>query len=158
LLEADDSETGLICLEEPENGIHPQRIGVMVDLLYGIAVDPTVPATPDNPLRQVLVSTHSPLVMAEMRPNDVLFATSCRIRQGDETRRVLSLRCLDGTRRADKAGVGPETTVSRGMVETYLKGSAPLGEEEERVPGEPCRMKDRLNNQTTWTFSDPPVR
>jgi hypothetical protein len=38
-------------MEEPENGIHPERIGAMLTLLQDIAVDPTEPVGDDNPLR-----------------------------------------------------------------------------------------------------------
>ncbi len=39
-IEIDPTLTGLICMEEPENGIHPERIGTMLGLLRDIAVDP----------------------------------------------------------------------------------------------------------------------
>lgn len=35
----DPSVTGLLCMEEPENGIHPANIGAMVSLVRDLAVD-----------------------------------------------------------------------------------------------------------------------
>ena len=54
------SRPELICLEEPENGIHPTRIAAIIQLLLDIVVDPDFPVDEDNPLRQVIVNTHSP--------------------------------------------------------------------------------------------------
>ena len=50
--------TGLYCMEEPENGIHPAKLAVMNKLLQDIAVDIEEPIGTDNLLRQVIVATH----------------------------------------------------------------------------------------------------
>ena len=63
VLALDASAQGVICLEEPENGIHPGRIAAMLELLQDIAVDVTRPVDRTNPLRQVIVNTHSPAVV-----------------------------------------------------------------------------------------------
>jgi len=57
VLELDITVQGLICLEEPENGIHPERIPAMLSLLRDIATDPDEPVDGTNPLRQVIVNT-----------------------------------------------------------------------------------------------------
>jgi predicted ATPase len=72
-LAADPEATGSLCVEEPENGIHPERVKDMVDLLYDLAVDPRHGVDDDNPLRQVLVNTHSPLVYKAVQSDDVVF-------------------------------------------------------------------------------------
>jgi len=59
LLELDPEATGLLCLEEPENGIYPDRIPAMLRLLRDIATDTEEPLGDDNPLRQVIINTHS---------------------------------------------------------------------------------------------------
>ncbi len=74
LLEDPDAQ-GLICLEEPENGIHPSRIPAMLDLLREIACDPDFPIGEDNPLRQVMVNTHSPKVVDQIDPDDLVFVS-----------------------------------------------------------------------------------
>lgn len=69
-----DPETkGVICLEEPENGIHPERIPAMVRLLEDIAVDPDYEVDDDNPLRQVIINTHSPVVMSNVSRDDLVY-------------------------------------------------------------------------------------
>ena len=74
VLELDNRSGGLLCLEEPENGIHPERIPAMLNLLKDIACDVNYPVGPDNPLRQVLINTHSPGVVREIMDSDLLVA------------------------------------------------------------------------------------
>ena len=71
VLEQDPEFQGVLCLEEPENGIHPARIPAMIGLLRDIATDVNEPVGPDNPLRQVIVNTHSPVVV-QLVPDDAL--------------------------------------------------------------------------------------
>ena len=83
VLALDPSSQGVICLEEPENGIHPGRIAAMLELLQEIAVDVTRPVARDNPLRQVIVNTHSPAVVRQVKPESLLIAeTEQAIRAG----------------------------------------------------------------------------
>ncbi len=63
ILEFDDKHTGLLCFEEPENGIHPFRIKAMTELLKDLSVDFNEAETP---LRQVIVNTHSPVLVGNM--------------------------------------------------------------------------------------------
>ncbi len=89
IVELDPESQGLLCLEEPENGIHPERIPAMLRLLKDIAVDPSEPVGPDNPLRQVIVNTHSPAVVAQA-PDDSLLVAELRenVQQGKRFSRV----------------------------------------------------------------------
>jgi hypothetical protein len=72
---------GVICMEEPENGIHPARIPAILRLLQDIAVDPTEPNSDDNPLRQVIINTHSPAVVAQVPEHTLLVAESVTVMQ-----------------------------------------------------------------------------
>lgn len=74
VLELDPYGQGVLCLEEPENGIHPVRIPAMLRLLADLAVDADEPIGPDNPLRQVIINTHSPAVVSEVEDGDLLVA------------------------------------------------------------------------------------
>ena len=56
----DDKFQGLLCFEEPENGIHPYRIKAMVELLRLLSTDFE---DEDDLLRQVIVNTHSPVLL-----------------------------------------------------------------------------------------------
>ena len=47
----------LVAFEEPENGVHPNRIEVIADLLHGM---------PRRGVGQVVVTTHSPTLVASM--------------------------------------------------------------------------------------------
>jgi len=55
-------------VEEPENGLHPSRIADIVHTLRAIAEDAK------NPV-QVIMATHSPLVVNELRPEEVTVVT-----------------------------------------------------------------------------------
>jgi len=74
VLELDPQASGLICLEEPENGIHPARIPAMLQLLQDIATDVESPVGLDNPLRQVIVNTHSPAVVMQVPDSSLVVA------------------------------------------------------------------------------------
>lgn len=64
IIEQDNTGSRLICLEEPENGINPKKIYEMIELLEGMATDTDCVVDDDNPLRQVIVNTHSPIVVS----------------------------------------------------------------------------------------------
>ncbi|HBL26046.1 MAG TPA: hypothetical protein DD490_04340 [Acidobacteria bacterium] len=81
-LAQDPEARGVLCLEEPENGIHPERIPAMVRLLRDIAVDPEYPVGEDNPLRQVVVNTHSPLIVKNVGPRDLIYIDEQRVNLG----------------------------------------------------------------------------
>ena len=66
--------TGLYCMEEPENGIHPAKLAVMNKLLQDIAVDIEEPIGTDNLLRQVIVATHSPYFVQLQNQGDLVLA------------------------------------------------------------------------------------
>ncbi|MCG3135500.1 MAG: hypothetical protein HMLKMBBP_03159 [Planctomycetes bacterium] len=74
VLQADPLACRVLCMEEPENGIHVSRIPAMVELLRDFAVDPSKAVTAaDNPSRQVILNTHSPEVVRQLAPDEVLF-------------------------------------------------------------------------------------
>ncbi len=76
VLELDTKTSGVICLEEPENGIHPQKIESMIQLLQGIATDTLYEVNSDNALRQVIINTHSPIVVQLVSEDSLLVAES----------------------------------------------------------------------------------
>ena len=119
ILEQDPAFTGLLCMEEPENGIHPARLPSMVNLLRDIAVDPAEPPRADNPVRQVIVATHSTAFVQLQHPDDLLLAERTRVKNpvSSEGPSTATVRCLPlrGTPRAgDKGGVG------KGSILSYL--------------------------------------
>ena len=66
ILEYDDKHTGLLCFEEPENGIHPFRIKSIATLVKDLTTDFV---NPNVPLRQAIVNTHSPVLVNEVIKN-----------------------------------------------------------------------------------------
>lgn len=79
ILAQDPRHTGLVCLEEPENGIHPSRIPAVLDLIEEISVDPSLAVDSSNPLRQVIISTHSPAVIQHLEANHLVMAFSYKL-------------------------------------------------------------------------------
>ncbi|MDR3792762.1 MAG: AAA family ATPase [Terracidiphilus sp.] len=118
ILQMDPRVHGLICLEEPENGIHPERIPAMLRLLCDIASDVNEPASPENPLRQVIINTHSPAVVADAPDESVLMAEPISLVDSQGIRFTsIGLRPLANTWRANEPGYRP---IALGNVLAYL--------------------------------------
>ena len=79
VLSCDPQSGGVICMEEPENGIHPARIPAIVELLRDMAVDVTMAVGDDNPMRQIIINTHSPAVIKSLDTRDLVVATPVRL-------------------------------------------------------------------------------
>lgn len=126
VMDCDPTVQGLLCLEEPENGIHPQRVDAMLRLLAAMTVDPSQAADESNPLRQVAFSTHSPIVVGNMSMNDVVFATPVGHGVGGRSVRGLELQGLGGTWRAE-----PREGVAPGSVLAYLAASSSVADDEQ---------------------------
>ncbi|HEY1349859.1 MAG TPA: AAA family ATPase [Ktedonobacteraceae bacterium] len=79
-LKNDPEHQGVICFEEPENGVHPSRLKNVAHLLHRLATDFNDPAQKDWPLRQMLVNTHSPSFISQPGVrNALLFAFTATI-------------------------------------------------------------------------------
>ncbi len=118
VLELDQKSGGVICLEEPENGIHPQKITAMLRLLQDICTDMSLPVGPDNPLRQVIVNTHSPNVVQLVPGDSLLMADSMeRINPDGSRSRYVDYRPLSGTWRSKMA---PSNPFQMGQLMAYL--------------------------------------
>jgi len=163
VMEADPSPRAVLCLEEPENGMHPRRIPAMIRLLQDLAVDPDEPVGPDNPLRQVIVNTHSPSVVAEVPDDSLLVAQVAHDRVGGRRTWRLTFAPLPDTWRNRIDPAAP--AIARGVLQDYLN---PLqGEEEAGEPadgpgaeqprGKPTvrKVKHRQDLQLLLPFSRP---
>lgn len=78
VLRYDSTHRGLICFEEPENGIQLLRLPDMVSVLYGLALDfdreqPALDSASNPPLRQALINTHSPSILTNVPPHSVYY-------------------------------------------------------------------------------------
>ena len=92
-------ESAVLCMEEPENGIHPAKLAAMHRLLRNIAVDSNGPVNADNPLRQVLVATHSPYFVQLQDKEDLVLAKPrmARTNWGELAERLLQCQPYHGT-------------------------------------------------------------
>jgi predicted ATPase len=62
---------GLVCFEEPENGVHPGRLPFIVDTLRGISER----GSEEGRRSQVLVNSHSPYLVDLLDPSEMLIAS-----------------------------------------------------------------------------------
>jgi predicted ATPase len=131
LMLVDSRDRGVLCLEEPENGIHPSRVPNLVDLLYDYAVDLEEEVGEDNPLRQVIVNTHSPEVARQLHMDDLIFAERAKSADGSF---VSVFRPITGTWRTLKVDASEVTTLpkDRQAVADFIGGS-PIRYEDEQL-------------------------
>ena len=114
-------ECAVFCMEEPENGIHPDGLPAMHQLLKDIAVDVQQPAdgeNNDNPLRQVIVATHSPYFIQLHDHNDLLLARPAIVEtpEGVSSHQLECLPVRGGWRCREG-----DTAVDRLDLESYLQ-------------------------------------
>ena len=133
IIEFDKQFSGLLCFEEPENGIHPSLIPSMYQLLHDLSSDFE---DENSPLRQVIVNTHSPVlvkVLSEKSREDNLVGlwfskVIDRVSDVEKQRRKLSVTEVIPVQK-DGQGVldFPEkaTKLSTVMVEQYLETMKP---------------------------------
>lgn len=96
VLELDPDAHGTLCLEEPENGFHPSRVPSLLRLLDALAADPTK-HDPENLLRQIIVNTHSPSVVAHVADQDLVVVSARKVKIHDTFAPVASFEWLAGT-------------------------------------------------------------
>ncbi len=120
LMLVDVDDRGVLCVEEPENGMYPARIPDLIRLLRDYAVDTEEPVDDDNPLRQIILNTHSPEVARQIPFGDLVIAERAE-RAGGATHSVF--RPVEGTWRADTPGAAPAKP--RSAVEQFIGGSPP---------------------------------
>jgi predicted ATPase len=113
----------VLCMEEPENGMHPSRIPAMVQLLRDFAADPTEQVSEENPPRQVIVNTHSPDVVRQLDIDEILFVDAIDAPDG----RSAHVACVQGGWRTDM----PAVPIRR--VADFI-GGAPLGPGAQQLP------------------------
>lgn len=122
-LAIDPGTRGVICIEEPENGIHPDKIGEMIRLLRDIALDPNLRVDEDNPLRQVLVNTHSPVVVQNVDPSDLVYVDQAKIVRQGSMGNVAVLRVPAGTWRAKQMEA---LDLAPGQIQPYFPADTAL--------------------------------
>ncbi len=121
VLALDPEAQGLLCLEEPENGIHPERIPKILQLLQDIAADTSEEIGLDNPLRQVIINTHSPAVVLQI-PDDSLLVAELKetVSYGKRFKRVCFGYLPDTWRQTKDPESNNTNVISRGKLLAYL--------------------------------------
>ncbi|MCK9875638.1 AAA family ATPase [Frankia sp. Ag45/Mut15] len=117
IIAQDPSFSGLLCMEEPENGIHPGRVEAMVNLVRDLAVDPFFQPGDENPLRQVVVNTHSPFYVQYQNDDDIILAVPASLLRDKRPALTVRLVPLADSWRA-RSGI---PSVGRGAIAEYLE-------------------------------------
>jgi hypothetical protein len=108
----------------------------MLRLLEDIAVDTDDLIGIDNPLRQVIINTHSPAVVAQVKDNTLLVAELKEDIRSNRRFKKVCFSCLSDTWRAKVPGA---SIVSKGKLLSYLN---PVGPEESEDKSD-ISVKDR---------------
>lgn len=114
-MQMDAESSRLLCMEEPENGIHPSRIPALIDVLRDYVIDPEHGLSPDNPPRQMVLNTHSSEVIRQLDVPEVLFVDTVHSSEGREAS-VRPIRALGNWR-------GDSTAVELSQLERIIGGS-----------------------------------
>jgi len=144
VLEQDPEVQGVLCLEEPENGISPSRIPAMIELLQDIATDVRESVDSDNPLRQVIVNTHSPAVAQQVHEDALLVAEPRELVCSGRRFNGVRFSCLPDTWRTRKSQERVDTC-KLGALLAYLNPvlRSEHSVEEEETPASVSRAKKR---------------
>ena len=145
VLELDPKATGLICVEDPENSIHPSRIPSILRLFQDIATDVGYPVGLDNPLCQVIVNTHSASVVQEVFDDTLLIAESREVVQDGQRFNGVRFNWLSDTWRA--AALPDVPPVSKGQLLAYLGPAMPRAPLPKLKPKKPQRIIERSDIQ-----------
>ncbi|AZO72159.1 MAG: DUF2813 domain-containing protein [Mesorhizobium sp.] len=116
----DPLRKGILCFEEPENGVHEGRIELLVDFLRSAATAPD--QLGKGNLYQILVNTHSPAVMAALEDEEIVAADMVTTVESETGGRSQRTRMRTGVVAPDL--FDPETTLTRTEVIRLLKRSA----------------------------------
>jgi predicted ATPase len=114
----DPHRKGILCFEEPENGVHEGRISQLVKLLRkSVSLQIT---EEDAPYFQVLTNTHSPAVMAALKDNEIIAADVVATIDPKSGQRTVRTRMRGGIL-PTKDLFEPEKTLTRGEIDALLK-------------------------------------
>ena len=128
------------------NGMHPLRISAVIELLRDLAVDVDEPVDAENPLRQVIINTHSPSVVACVQDDALLVAHVGRGSKPELSK--LSIRHLPDTWRHE--GGSDEPTVTRADLLAYLNPLLAMDDSDETPGVRARRVMHREDMQQPW--------
>ncbi|MBW8484496.1 AAA family ATPase [Actinomadura parmotrematis] len=114
----DPDHAGTLMVEEIENGLHPGRLAELLRRIQERVTDLSDPESLNRPLRQVILTSHSPVVVSElyrMRPDSLVFMDTV-VRVDPEHDRVSRVTVAKPVRESGEPG----TYVSPRQVRRYL--------------------------------------
>lgn len=128
----DPRHKGLVCFEEPENGIHPARLHALMDILRKMVTPANLREYDQSiPLSQLLVNSHSPVVLSHLKTSEMVFAdTVTRIDPISKTRvRRTRMRPIRPNDQGDILSPDdmPDAYADRFEVDRYLRTVALTG-------------------------------
>ena len=120
LLAIDPTARDVLCFEEPENGIYPDKLHAMYELLHELAVDPSEEVGEENPLQQMIVNSHSPayLSLHQEKWDELLVAEG---RRRDNSLRLLPVQSRKNWRTKDPTTPAVITTAVDEILTVSLK-------------------------------------
>jgi len=131
-LSLDTQGGGMVCLEQPDCGVHPERIAALVGLLREAAVDPRRLVNATNPLRQVLLSTHSPRLVRQVEHDDLIFIDRREVELGGGAAGIGGPRGPEGSWRDEERNApaeAPPVEEPEAMVAEFDAEGADLGDQ-----------------------------
>lgn len=111
----DPQRTGVLCFEEPENGVHEGRIPRLIQLLRSA----TDIETARDPIFQILLNTHSPAVMSSLETDEIIAADSVSVTSPGTTTPQRQTRMRTGMK--ENSLFDESTELTRGEVERLLR-------------------------------------
>jgi predicted ATPase len=114
----DYERKGVLCFEEPENGVHEGRIEMLVDFLRNACTGIDDFDSPS--LFQILLNTHSPAVMNALRDHEIVAADT--VTEIDRSVRTSRTRMRSGLS-SSKDLFDPDRFLTRPEVESLLRRS-----------------------------------
>jgi predicted ATPase len=115
-LALDRQDTGLVGIEEPENGFHPKRIAALIQLIHDMVVSPKYPIDENNPMRQIIITTHSAALIQQVEDQALLLLAERNFLRNGKRFQSAYIMALPDTWRA-AAGM---PTVALGDLITFL--------------------------------------
>jgi predicted ATPase len=113
----DPSRRGILCFEEPENGVHEGRISLLIDLLRQSAAQ--LPISSSVPLFQILVNTHSPAVMFALHDDEIVASDSVTVVDPNTRQGIVKTRMRTGVN--ESGDLNLESDLTRAEVERLLR-------------------------------------
>lgn len=152
-LKNDPDHKGVLCFEEPENGVHPFRLKKIAHLLTELGTDFADSDQQELPLRQFLSNTHSPLFIKQpdilphlLFAHTVLRSDPMRPAQQERVTQIVPIYSV-GTQMPLRLGISTEEAAyTLGEVQKFLE-QTDLGETRTLLESITIPTTTQLNGQ-----------